>query len=224
MPRRDTPFLPNNYYHLYNRGNNRQRIFFEQANYLYFLHGLKEYICPIATITAYCLLPTHYHVMAKVKETQTLEDIQKTSKVFQEDSTVMDASKKTSEVLSPLSHAMKNFLISYTKGINKRYSRVGTLFQGTFKGKPVGTYDYLLNLCIYIHANPVKDGLVEEIADWPYSNYLEWIGERNGSLVDRQFVQDNFNSPAEYKGLVFEYLKTRDLPDDIKRYLQSLET
>jgi len=103
------------------------------------------------------------------------------------------------------------------------YSRVGTLFQGAFKGKPVETYNYLLDLCIYIHANPVKDGLVQEISDWPYSNYLEWLGERNGSLVDRQFIQENFNSPAEYKSLVLQYLKTRDLSDDVRRYLQSLE-
>ncbi|RPI86722.1 MAG: transposase [Chloroflexi bacterium] len=199
MPRRLISFVPNSYYHLFNRGNACQKIFFEQSNYLYFLRGLKDYVCPIATITAYCLMPTHYHLVVRVKEVET------------------------SEVLAPLSRAMKNFLISYTKGMNKRYSRVGTLFQGAFKSKPVRTYKYLLNLCIYVHANPVKDGLVEEIADWPYSNYLEWLGERNGSLVDRQFIEDNFNSPAEYKSLVLEYLKTRALPDGIRRYLQSLE-
>lgn len=223
MPRRLIPFVPNSYYHLFNRGNACQKIFFEQSNYLYFLQGLKDYICPIATITAYCLMPTHYHLVVKVKEIETSGIVQQTSEVFPEGSNVVESFKETSEVLSPLSRAMKNFLISYTKGMNKRYSRVGTLFQGAFKSKPVGTYNYLLNLCIYIHANPVKAGLVEEIADWPYSNYLEWVGERNGSLVDRQFIRDNFNSPEEYKRLVLEYLKTRDLPDDIRRYLQSLE-
>ncbi len=210
MPRRLIPLVSNNYYHLFNRGNACQKIFFEQANYLYFLQGLKDYICPVATITAYCLMPTHYHLVVKVKEIQTSE----VSPWCCDD---------TSEVLTPLSRAMKNFLISYTKGMNKRYSRVGTLFQGAFKSKLVTTYNYLLNLCIYIHANPVKAGLVEEIADWPYSNYLEWLGERNGTLVDRQFIRDNFNSPGEYKNLVLDYLKTRDLPDDIRRYLQSLE-
>ncbi len=216
MPRRPVPFTPNNYYHLFNRGNDCQKIFFEQSNYLYFLQGLKKYISPVATIVVYCLMPTHYHIVLRVKETQT-------SEVSREDSKAMEPFREASEVLTPLSRAMKKFLISYTKGMNKRYSRVGTLFQGAFKSKPVRTYNYLLNLCIYIHANPVKDGLVEEIADWPYSNYLDWLGERNGSLVDRQFVQDHFGSPAEYKSLVFNYLKTRNLPDDVRRYLQSLE-
>ncbi|MFZ5923603.1 MAG: transposase [Chloroflexota bacterium] len=118
---------------------------------------------------------------------------------------------------------MKNFLISYTKGINKRYGRVGTLFQGAFKSRAVDSNDYLLNLCVYIHANPVKDGLVRDIADWPYSNYLEWIGERDGKLFDAEFVRDNFGSPAEYKQLVQDYLNSRLMPDDLSRYLQSLE-
>ena len=216
MPRRLVPFVANQYYHLFNRGNDCQKIFFEQSNYLYFLQGLKKYICPAATIVVYCLMPTHYHVVTKVKEIETLE-ASPSGFVY------LESSDEVSETLTPLSRAMKNFLISYTKGMNKRYSRVGTLFQGSFKSKAITTYNYLLNLCIYIHANPVKAGLVEEIADWPYSNYLEWLGERNGSLVDRQFIRDHFGSPAEYKSLVFEYLKTRDLPEDIGRYLQSLE-
>jgi len=217
MPRRLIPFVPNTYYHLYNRGNNRERIFFEQANYLYFLRGLKNYVLPVADIIVYCLMPNHYHIVVRFKE------LPQTSEVFFEDSKIKESGVETSEVLTPLSRAMKNFLISYSKSMNKRYSRVGTLFQGTFKAKPVETYNYLLNLCIYIHANPVKDGLVEEIKDWPYSNYLEWLGERRGSLVDMDFVHDHFEFPGEYQALVLQYLKSRDLPEDIRRYLNLLE-
>jgi hypothetical protein len=50
MPRRTTPFLPDQYYHFYNRGNNRQAVFFERDNYLYFLRGLKKYVCSIFSI------------------------------------------------------------------------------------------------------------------------------------------------------------------------------
>ena len=78
MPRRETPFLPDYYYHLYNRGNNRQAIFFEAANYLYFLRGVKRYIRPVTTIIAYCLMPTHYHMLVRVKTSEVL----KTSEVW----------------------------------------------------------------------------------------------------------------------------------------------
>ena len=78
MPRRITPFIPDIYYHFYNRGNNRQAIFFEADNYLYFLGGIKKYLVPVVTIVAYCLMPTHYHVLVKVKQTS---EVFKTSEV-----------------------------------------------------------------------------------------------------------------------------------------------
>ena len=192
MPHRETPFISDQYYHLYNRGNNRQAIFFQQENYLYFLRGVKKYILPTASLVAYCLMPTHYHMLVRVK---------------------------TSEV----SLAMMRLSVSYTKAINKRFGRVGTLFQGQFQAKPIKQYGHLLNLCVYIHANPVKDGLVADPEDWPYSNYLEWLGQRDGTLVDREFIGEHFGSPAEYQALVADYVKTRALPDEVKTYLQALE-
>lgn len=204
MPRRTTPFVPDIYYHFYNRGNNRQVVFFEPDNYLYFLGGLKKYLVPVVKIIAYCLMPTHYHILVRV--------MLQTSEVL-----------KTSEVSAQVSLAMQKFLISYTKAINKRFERVGSLFQGQFQAKPIQNYPHLMNLCVYIHGNPVKDGLVATPEDWIYSNYLEWLGQRDGTLVDREFVQENFGSPAEYKALVMEYIKTRYLPDDVRNYLNSLE-
>ena len=203
MPRRATPFAPDVYYHFYNRGNNRRAVFFQLENYLYFLKGLKKYLAPVATVIVYCLMPTHYHILVRLK---------RSSEVF-----------KTSEVSKQVSLAMQKFLISYTKAINKRFSRVGSLFQGQFQAKPIETYSHLLNLCVYIHANPVKDGLVTLPEDWIYSNYLDWLGQRDGTLVDREFIQENFGSPKEYQTLVMEYIQTRYLPDDVRKYLQSLE-
>ena len=191
MPRRLTPFVPGLYYHIYNRGNNRQSIFFQPQNYLYFLRNVKRYLVPLANVTAYCLMPTHYHILVRVQ---------------------------TSEV--SLSHAMMRLSVSYTKAINKRFERVGSLFQGQFQAKPVQSYHHLLNICVYLHANPVKDGLVTDPADWVYSNYLEWLGQRDGTLVDRKFMQEHFGSPTEYRELVMHFVKTRYLPDDVKRYLQ----
>ena len=199
MPRRETPFISDQYYHLYNRGNNRQAIFFQQENYLYFLRGVKKYILPTASLIAYCLMPTHYHMLVRVQTSEVLE----TSEVF--------------------SRAMQKFLISYTKAINKRFGRVGALFQGQFQAKPIKQYGHLLNLCVYIHANPVKDGLVADPADWLYLNYLDWLGQRDGTLVDREFIGEHFGSPAEYQALVVDYVKTRVLPDEVKTYLQALE-
>ena len=204
MPRRAIPFLPDQYYHFYNRGNNRQAVFFERDNYLYFLRGIKKYVCPHVDVIAYCLMPTHYHILAQVRG--------KTSEVL-----------KTSEVSSPVSRAMQKFGISYTKAINKRFERVGALFQGQFQGKPITSDAHWVNLCVYIHANPVKDGLVALPEEWEYSNYLEWMNLREGTLVNREFVKDVFGTPAEYKQRVMEYIKTRNMPEDVQKYLRELE-
>jgi putative transposase len=201
LPRRETPFLPDLYYHFYNRGNNRQAVFRERDNYLYFLKGIRKYVCEYVDVIAYCLMPTHYHLLVRVKQT---------SEFF-----------KNSEVLSPtsaaVSKAMMRLGVSYTKAINKRFGRVGALFQGQFQGKPVRNYEHLLSLCVYIHANPVKDGLAALPEDWEYSNYLEWMGLRAGRLVDR------FGTPEDYRQLVMEYVRMRTLPEDVRRYLHDFE-
>ena len=84
--------------------------------------------------------------------------------------------------------------------------------------------NYLLHLCRYLHANPVKDGLVAQPSDWPYSNYLEWVGLRSGALVDQEFIGRHFQSAAEYTEFVAEYLRTRDLPPAVLAYLNDIES
>ena len=67
MPRRNIPFCGGQYYHLYNRGNNRGRVFFERENHLFFLRRLRRHLLPILDVVAYCLMPTHYHLLVEFK-------------------------------------------------------------------------------------------------------------------------------------------------------------
>jgi putative transposase len=112
---------------------------------------------------------------------------------------------------------------SYTKAYNNLYKHSGTLFEGKFRAKAIQSDSHLFHLCRYIHGNPVKDGLVTDPRDWPYSNYSEWIGERDGTLVDHEFIKQQFGNAQGYKNFLFQYLSSRDLPDDLKRFLQGLE-
>ncbi len=220
MPRRIIPFLPNQYYHFYNRGNNRQPVFFERDNYLYFLRGVKKYLRDQMDVIAYCLMPTHYHILGRVKsqpETEISEFLENS------EISVSGAAPQAQTVSTEVSKSMMRLGVSYTKAINKRFARVGALFQGQFQGKPVRSYEHLLNLCVYIHANPVKDGLVSLPDNWEYSNYLEWIGLRKGTLVKQEFIAENFGTVEEYKQKIAGYIKTRYLPDDFRNYIQEAE-
>ena len=81
MPRREIPFLPDQYYHFYNRGNNRQVVFMERENYVYFLKGIKRYLSGRVEVIAYCLMPTHYHILVKVVAKHQTSEVFKTSEV-----------------------------------------------------------------------------------------------------------------------------------------------
>lgn len=85
------------------------------------------------------------------------------------------------------------------------------------------THDYLVNLCLYIHANPVKDGLVSVPEHWEFSNDQEWMGLRDGTLVNRAFIAENFGSPAEYQGMISRYIKTRSTSDDFREHGREFE-
>ncbi len=183
MPRRETPFLPDQYYHLYNRGNNRQPIFFERDNYIYFLKGIKKYLRGKVEIIVFCLMPTHDHILARVIP-------------------------QTSEVSNDISKAMMRLGVSHTKAINKRFDRVGALFQGQFQSKPITAYAHLLTLCAYSHGNPVKDGLAATAEAWEFSNSPEWMGLRKGTLVNHEFIAERFGTPAKYDAFLRKCLKS----------------
>ena len=76
MPRRKTAFIEGNYYHLYNRGHNRQTIFFTRENYLFFLRQLRRYLVEQAVyLNAYCLMPNHYHLLVCVRQENVSEQM-----------------------------------------------------------------------------------------------------------------------------------------------------
>lgn len=193
MPRRPE-YYPDGVYHTFNRGSHRVSIFREPDNYLFVLRKLKHYLGQLdLTLLAYCLMPNHFHFLIRQDGAQ------------------------------PAGMLSQRVFNSYSKAFNKRYQHSGTLFEGPYRVKHVVQTKHLLHLCRYIHANPVKDGLVALPADWPYSNYQEWVGLREGTLVDRAFVDQYFKSPAEYIEFVDDFLQNRDFSSDVTEYLDGLE-
>jgi REP element-mobilizing transposase RayT len=191
MPRRSIRFVAGHYYHVYNRGVARQPIFREEENYRFLLRLVKRYVEELEiAVIAYCLMPNHYHFLLR-------QDAQK-----------------------PAGLLAQRVFNSYTKAFNRRYQRTGTLFEGRYQAIWVDRTEYLFHLCRYIHANPVKAGLVRKVEEWPYSNFAEWVGIRDGALVDREFVRECFPRAVLYRRFVLEYLGGRDgLPVGIEPYL-----
>jgi putative transposase len=62
--------IKDNIYHIYNQGNNRQKIFYNRDNYLFFLQKMNDYLLPYCDVLAWCLMPNHFHRMVYVRETE----------------------------------------------------------------------------------------------------------------------------------------------------------
>ena len=165
-------FYENELYHIYNRGNNRQPIFFKPENYDYFLQKVRKFVLPCCDILAYCLMPNHFHFLINSDERTTQLKL---------------IGGKERNVLS---EGIRNLLQTYTKGINKQNDSTGSLFQQNTVAKPIvkGSDLYHLTCFHYIHQNPLRAKLVERMEDWEYSSFKDYCGERKESLCNKQLA------------------------------------
>ena len=203
-------------YHIYNQGNNQQKIFFKDDNYLFFLKKIKAHILPYADILAWCLMPNHFHLMVSVKE---LELKEQNDKVLNNESIVGSGSATKSRTPTIDSAKVVSFnnsigimLASYTRAINKQNKTSGSLFRSKTKAEclncPKGimpsfiTKDGITKLHVsnaereypkrcfdYIHQNPVKANLVKTETDWEFSSAKDYAELRNGKLVNKDLAK-----------------------------------
>ena len=189
MPYRKDAFAAGEIYHVYNRGVDGAPIFADPENYLYLLRKVKSLLREQPIrVLAYCLMPNHYHFVLR------------------------------QEGELPLSSFIQRLFQTYTQAYNKRQGRRGPLFEGRFRHVLVDRDEYALHLCRYVHLNPVAGGLVSRPDLWPYSNYLEWIRARPGTLVDRAFVGQYFPSAQAYASFVKDGIECKPV-SDLGRYL-----
>jgi len=165
-------FFENELYHIYNRGNNQQQIFFKPANYIFFLEKIRKFILPHCDTLCYCLMPNHFHFLINA-DNRTI-------------STKMIAGKEK----NVLSEGIRILLSSYTLAINKQNSTTGSLFQQNTKSKSIakGKNQYGPSCFHYIHQNPVTAKLVKKMEDWENSSYKDYCGLRTGTQCNQELA------------------------------------
>ena len=167
--------IPNEFYHIYNRGNNKQRIFFADANYLFFLKKVRDQLSPVCKIISYCLMPNHFHFI-----------------IMATDKSIAERSSFGGKPMQEFPYRVGILLSSYSQAINKQNKTTGSLFQQKTKAKilmeRIGEQyeNYLVNCFHYLHRNPKVSNLVKHLDQWPYSSYMDYAGLRNGSLCDKE--------------------------------------
>lgn len=181
-------YLENSYYHIYNRGVEKRKIFLDQQDYAVFLGYLKEYLLPKnekallealsdpktpikekdkilkllrlnnfideITLLAYCLMPNHFHFFVKQKPAQSID-------VF-----------------------MNSLGTRYTMYFNRKYKRVGPLYQGVYQAVHVGNEPQFIYLSKYIHSQAlVLQGETLQDSQEQPSSYLNYLGKRKTEWV-----------------------------------------
>jgi putative transposase len=178
------PLQPDQYYHIYNRGINGERLFREARNHRYFLKLWAKYVEPVAQTYAYCLLSNHFHFLVRIREIETGPVA---NPRFAETGPVLYVSRQ-----------FNNLFIAYAKAFNKAYHRTGSLFESPFKRRRVDHDRYLAALVAYIHRSPQKQGFVDDFRDWPYSSYHAVLSTQ-ATRIPRAAVLDWFDGPAGFK-------------------------
>jgi len=171
-------FRPNHYYHIFNRGNNKQTIFRDSQDYLVFLDRfsralglsplksehrvrIRPFTVDTFSIIAYVLMPNHYHFLIKQNSAVRIDQL------------------------------VGKVCTSYAKYFNLKYGHIGNLFQDRFKAKLVDSDKYIVYLSAYIHNNPIQP------ESYLYSSYRDYLLGPRSKLVDIKFILDFFQGDKE---------------------------
>lgn len=142
------------FYHVMSRGNNREEILKKKSDKYKLLKAIRaEGINPAVQISAYCIMNNHYHILVKA---QNLEEL---GKVMQR---------------------INSYYAHYYK---LKYTHAGHVFQDRFLSKPLNESKYLGNVVRYIHQNPIKAGLANDLTEYEFSSYMEFGVSKKNSII-----------------------------------------
>lgn len=221
MPRRKTPLVTNQVYHVFNRGVNKQPIFFTKKNYKRAVETIKFYSVhkpPIRyskflqlalerraelkesiknnqkaiEVISYLLMPNHYHFILK----QTVDD--------------------------GIRDFIRNFQISYTRYTNIRHNRSGPLLQGQFKAVLIEDEIQLNHVDRYIHLNPhtsfvVKD--LEDLKNYTWSSLPEYMGLIKDEFCSKELILSQYRNSSKYWEFIVNHADYQRKLEEIKHLI-----
>lgn len=193
MPSRNIvrEYVPERYYHVYNRGIEKRLIFLDDQDYITFLGLLKKYLIGESLnknnrhqfkvlgsevrLLAYCLMPNHFHLLLWQKDADGITQL------------------------------MRRVSTGYVMYFNQKYARVGGLFQGKYKASNINTDGYLHHISRYIHLNPA------EYKTWPYSSLPYYQGIKKAEWVNTDRIMELFeNNVSVYTTFLQDYEEAKE--------------
>ena len=192
--------VPDTFYHVYNRGHNRDLLFSDDEDYEFFLWLLERCYGPVqikakdgrlfpwfgdqVTLHAFCLMPNHFHLLLH-----------------------------QGEDVGSLSKSMQSLATTYSMYFNKKYKRRGSIFESVFKASPILNESYLQHITRYVHLNP------KDFKNWSYSSYRDYLGVGTHQWVAPDKILSVFDSQGQYKQFVDDYVDLRGELEALKHEL-----
>jgi REP element-mobilizing transposase RayT len=190
------------YYHLYNRGVNKQNIFYEPEDFLYFLSLFKRHLSldtvkdssgrPFTQLdgqvelVTFCLMSNHFHLLCYLKEPEGIVKL------------------------------MRSVMTAYTMYFNKKYKRTGGLYEGPFLASRITSDRYLWHVSRYIHLNPLD--ISEDFSEYPYSSLPYFAGDKHADWLHPERLIETKDDQKQYLEFVADY---KTMHEDMK-YLKNL--
>ena len=184
------------YYHVYSRGVAKQPVFHDAQDYGYFISLLKRYLSNEPAISkarvkypwygqrlellAFCLMPNHIHLL-----------------VYQHDEKAMP-------------ELLRSLMTSYSMYFNKRYDRVGPVFQGRYRASRIASDNYLDHISRYIHLNP------KDWRKYEYSSLRYYTDNASAEWIKPARIMILFRNRKEYHRFVSDYEGNKQMLDEIK--------
>lgn len=194
-------FVSDSYYHVFNRGWNRTKLFLDEEDYQFFEHIIARHVSPEPAkdakgreyvhlyadirINAYCLMGNHFHLL-----------------VYQENEYALTA-------------LAKSVFGAYTSYFNKKYKRRGSLFESTYKAVRIDNDAQLMHITRYIHLNHAS------YKTWRHSSYGDYLSSSPRAFVDSRPILEVFSSPLQYREFVDDYESMQRERDEIKTHLSA---
>ncbi|OGD87837.1 hypothetical protein A3J17_04390 [Candidatus Curtissbacteria bacterium RIFCSPLOWO2_02_FULL_40_11] len=175
MPRGARFVFTDAFYHVFNRGINKQPIFISEPDYQFFLRKLNDLKNKYDhSLYAFCLMPNHFHISIQTRKV-------------------------------PISKIMASLGTSYSMYFNRKYEHFGPVFQNRFKSILIENDSYFLKLSQYIYLNPVKANLAKNPLDYKYSSIREALGKEQLHFLDKNIIRligKTENSRKEYEKFI----------------------
>lgn len=195
-------------YHIYNRGVGKMNIFLDEQDFRVFLARLKENLYPELIdhshlrkyearrktlppnsfdLISYCLMPNHFHLL--IKQNTDISIAQLLLKVC----------------------------TGYSKYFNKKYGRVGPIFQDSFKAVRMERNNQLLWVSYYIHKNPIQAELVKNLKDYKWDSFDEYLKLDGNEICKKELILEQFKEKKSY----FDYFSNQKFNKELEENLIS---